>query len=76
MSEPSKPKLGAPIAINDTERVLLRFAAIAMDVRGMLSPLEISNVAALDRALLAIDALFGDRRQDIRPLHSEIDPPP
>ncbi|HVZ51700.1 MAG TPA: hypothetical protein VG986_07025 [Pseudolabrys sp.] len=76
MTEPSKPKPGAPVANNDTERVLLRFAAIAIDVRGMLSPLEVSKVSALDRALLAIDALFRDGRQEVQPSHSEIDPPP
>lgn len=75
MMERPKPDLAARNVNNDTERVILRLAAIAIDVRGMLSPHEISNVPALDRALLALDELFCDRQQEPHAPHSEIDPP-
>lgn len=63
MSKQLNPKLTAPARSANTELVLLRLAAIAVDVRGMLSPYEISQVPALKRALAALDDVFRERYQ-------------
>jgi hypothetical protein len=60
----SHPRPAARAPRNETELALLRLAAIAIDVRGMLAPHEISNLPPLDRALLALDEFFRDRYQE------------
>jgi hypothetical protein len=61
MSKHLDPNLAATKAGGNTELALLRLAAIAIDVRGMLSPYEISRVPALKRALSALDDVFRER---------------
>lgn len=76
MSKPLNPNLAAPARRDSTEMVLLRLAAIAIDVRGMLSPHEISQVPALKRALCALDDVFRERCQEANESYPEKDSAP
>jgi hypothetical protein len=58
-----------------TELVLLRLAAIAIDVRGMLSPHEISSVPALKQALSALDDVFRERYKEAHEAYPDQDTP-
>lgn len=42
----------------EVELAMLRLAAMAIDLRGMLSPHEISDSPVLEKALSALDDLF------------------
>lgn len=76
MPKPSNLKLTARKARPSTELVLLRLAAIAIDVRGMLSPHEISREPALQKALSALDDVFRERYREAHEVHPDKDPLP
>jgi hypothetical protein len=66
----------APLARRKAELAILRLGALAIDVRAMLSPHEISEVPALERALTALDEVFRERYKDAHGLYPDRDPPP
>lgn len=76
MSKHLNPNLAAPKRSDSTELVLLRLAAIAIDVRGILSPHEISQVPALKRALSALDDVFRERCDDAAETYPDKDASP
>lgn len=53
-----------PLARRKAELAILRLAAVAIDVRAILSPHEISEVPALEKALTALDDVFRERYKD------------
>jgi len=67
---------GVPLARRNAELAILRLAAVAIDVRAILSPHEISEVPALEKALNALDDVFRERYKDTHGLHPDRDPPP
>ena len=73
MSKRTDMNLTASKTGQSTELVLLRLAAIAIDVRGMLSPQEISQVPALQKALNALDDVFRERYKEGHECHPDSD---
>jgi len=71
MSKQMNPNFAVPVRSGGTELVLLRLAAIAIDVRGMLSPHEISQVPALKRALCALDEVFRECYREASESHHD-----
>lgn len=67
---------GVPLARRNAELAILRLAAVAIDVRAILSPHEISEMPALEKALNALDDVFRERYKDTHGLHPDRDPPP
>jgi hypothetical protein len=64
-----------PLARRKAELAILRLAAVAIDVRAILSPHEISEVPALEKALTALDEVFRERYEDAHGLYPDRNPP-